>query len=76
MTLLAIFAVFVGPISAWLAFTFFRDGDYRSSGKAVAVAMVSAFIYLSVQDGQNVKIMTEGCYREWDGRSNRMVCDD
>ena len=73
--MLAIPALFVAPLSAFVAYGYFRERDARSGAKAGAVAIVSLSIYLLAQDGGNVKIRTEGCYKDWDGRSNSLVCD-
>lgn len=71
----AIPALFVAPLSAFVAYGYFREGDARSGVKASAACVVALALYLLAQDGGNVKIRTEGCYKDWDGRSNSLVCD-
>ncbi|MCY0095835.1 hypothetical protein [Hoeflea ulvae] len=76
LTILAIPALFIAPISAWVAFSYFRSGELRHASIAGGVAGLALVIYLAASQGDKINFRTDGCYNEWDGRSNRMVCDD
>lgn len=67
-------AVLAGPIAAWVAFQSFRDGDASMGWKAVAVACVAGFAFVTVSAPYPPK-MKDDCRVDWDGRTNSTVCD-
>lgn len=67
-------AIFAAPISAWVAFQSFRDGDSGMGWKAAAVACVSGILVLAVAMPYPPK-MKDDCRVDWDGRTNPTVCD-
>lgn len=76
LTILAIPSLFVAPLAAMVAYGYFKDGDKRNATKAGLVTALTLSIYLIASNGDSVKFKTGDCYRDWDGRANRMVCDN
>lgn len=76
ITLLAIPSMFIAPISGWMTFSFFREGDTSSAAKAGAVFAVTAFLLVAGHiNGPGPSYTSGDCYTAWDGRGNPAVCD-
>jgi len=75
-TLLAIPAMFIAPITGWMTFSFFRDGETASGWKSAAVfAATSGILFVAYQGAPGPTYTSGDCRTDWDGRSNSTVCE-
>lgn len=74
LTLLAILALPLAFISGGVAFSAWRAGESGLASRAVTVFAICVVLYVAAPKTYNDD-EEDFCRRDWDGRSNPIVCD-